>query len=91
MSITTGIVTFIMVWWVTLFTVLPFGIKGQWEDRDVKDGSDPGAPLKPQLMRKFLITTGIAVLIWALVYVIIVTNVLDLISFDWLFGPVKTP
>ncbi len=90
MGITTGIVTFIIVWWTSLFLVLPFGIKGQWEEGKVKDGSEPGAPVKPQILRKFIITTGIAAVLWVVVYVIIVTNAVDLISFDWLFGAPET-
>jgi predicted secreted protein len=90
MSITTGIVTFIIVWWVSLFLVLPFGVRGQWEEGQVKNGSEPGAPIKPLIIRKFFITTGIAVIFWVVVYVIITTNALQLISFDWLFGTPAT-
>jgi predicted secreted protein len=90
MSITTGIVTFIIVWWTSLFMVLPFGVKGQWEEGKVGDGSEPGAPVKPQILRKFMITTGMAVIFWIVVYVVITTHALQLISFDWLFGaPIK--
>ena len=91
MSLTTGIVTFIIVWWTSLFMVLPFGIKGQWEEGEVKDGSAPGAPVKPQILRKFAITTGLAVIFWIVVYVVITTHALQLISFDWLFGTLKSP
>ncbi len=86
MSITTGIVTFIIVWWTSLFLVLPFGVKGQWEEGKVKDGTASGAPVKPHLLRKFAATTVIAILFWVVVYLIITTHALDLISFDWLFG-----
>ncbi len=91
MSITTGIVTFIIVWWTSLFLVLPFGVKGQWEEGEVKDGSEPGAPVKPYILRKFAITTGIAMVLWVIVYIIIVTNAVGVISFDWLFGAPETP
>lgn len=89
MSIVTGIVTFIIVWWTSLFLVLPFGVKGQWEEGKVKDGSEPGAPVKPLILRKFMITTGIAVVMWGVVYLIIVTNALQMLSFDWLFNAPK--
>ncbi len=91
MSITTGIVTFIIVWWTSLFLVLPFGVKSQWEEGKVKDGSEPGAPVKPQILRKFAITTGVAAVFWVLVYLIVVTNAMEMFSFDWLFGPQRAP
>ena len=66
MSLFGGIVTFIVVWWIVLFTVLPWGIRSQIEsDADtIVRGSDAGAPKKPKLKIKFLITTIIALIIW---------------------------
>jgi len=86
MGIATGIVTFIIVWWATLFAVLPFWVRGQWEEGEVEDGSASGAPVKPYLLRKFAITTAVACVIWVVVYVIITSGVLTKIPFDWLFG-----
>ena len=37
MSIFGGVVTFIVVWWIVLFMVLPFGIKSQIESEFKKD------------------------------------------------------
>lgn len=86
MGIATGIVTFIIIWWATLFAVLPFWVRGQWEEGEVEDGSAPGAPVKPHLLRKFAITTAVACVMWVVVYVIITSGVLTKIPFDWLFG-----
>ena len=86
MGIATGIVAFIIIWWATLFAVLPFWVRGQWEEGAVDNGSEPGAPVQPHLWRKFAITTLIAVGLWGVVYVIITSGVLAKIPFDWLFG-----
>lgn len=64
MSLFGGLVTFIVVWWIVLFTVLPWGIKSQTEADTIVMGSDAGSPKKPNIKMKFLITTLIALIIW---------------------------
>jgi predicted secreted protein len=54
------IFTFIFVWWIVLFMVLPWGI--QRED-NLEQGHEAGAPKNPRLKLKLLVTTGISVLI----------------------------
>lgn len=54
------IIVFIMVWWVVLFMLLPFGIE---QDIEPEKGHDPGAPKKANILRKCLLTTGIALLL----------------------------
>lgn len=60
----TGVVTFLLIWWVVLFTTLPLGVRAQWEEGETVEGSEPGAPVTPQLARKALITTAIAAVLW---------------------------
>lgn len=52
---------FLIIWWLVLFAVLPWGIRRQ-ESGDA--GHDPGAPANPMLLKKALITTLIAIAIW---------------------------
>ena len=60
-----GIAAFVVIWWVVIFTVLPWGIHAADEgDR----GHDPGAPANPRLALKAAITTGISAVIWVLFY-----------------------
>jgi predicted secreted protein len=61
MSITGAIVIFVVVWWMVFFTMLPVGVRGQAEMNDVAPGTEPGAPIKPDLKRKAWWTTLIAV------------------------------
>ncbi len=86
MGIATGIVTFIIIWWATFFAVLPFGVRGQWEDDEVVEGSEPGAPVAPGLLRKAAITTGISCILWVITYFVITSGILTKIPFDWLYG-----
>lgn len=61
---------YFIIWWVVLFAVLPWGVRSQAESADVTPGTDPGAPVRPLLLRKLLATTLIAALITgALIYV----------------------
>lgn len=60
MSVTGAIVVFTLVWWMVFFAMLPIGVRGQHEAKDVVPGSEPGAPVRPDLSRKALWTTMIA-------------------------------
>ena len=64
----TGLATYILIWWVMLFTVLPLGI----EKPDTPErGHDRGAPVAPHLKRKFILTTGLAFAVWVVLYAVI--------------------
>ena len=60
-------VTFLLIWWMTLFIILPLGIKGQAESGDIVEGSEPGAPVNSNILAKFKLTTIVASLIWLVV------------------------
>ncbi len=64
----TGLLTYLIVWWMVLFVVLPWGNRppGNPEPGDV-----PGAPEKPRLPMKFAATTAIAAIVFLGVYGII--------------------
>lgn len=64
----TGILVFVIVWWMVLFTVLPWGNR---PPDDVGEGHADSAPEKPRLLIKALVTTLIAALIWCAVYWVI--------------------
>ncbi len=68
MSIGIGIAGYLLLWWVLLFAVLPLGVKSQREMNDVIPGSEPGAPVRPQLWRKALTTSIVAAFAWAVIY-----------------------
>jgi predicted secreted protein len=69
MSLISALAIFFVIWWLVLFVVLPFGVHSQHEAGDVTLGSDRGAPERPLLARKFAITTVIAALVFAAVYI----------------------
>lgn len=66
MTVTAAIAIYGVIWWIVLFAVLPFGVKQQ-ADSDIVPGTEPGAPIAPQMWRKALITTFVAALVWGVV------------------------
>lgn len=68
MNIASALAVYFIIWWVTLFAVLPFGIRSQQESGDVVDGTEPGAPVLPGLLKKAAITSVIAAVIFAFVW-----------------------
>lgn len=72
MGITTAIAIYLIIWWVVLFTILPLGVTSHAEAGiDKGDGGDPGAPVDPKLKKKFLTTTWVSAVIFAIVFVVI--------------------
>jgi predicted secreted protein len=79
MPVTTGIAIFFLIWWIVLFAVLPWGIRSQQEEGGaVAPGTDPGAPVIPNLRRKLLWTTVASVVVFAACYVIYVDRLVTL-------------
>jgi predicted secreted protein len=68
MTLSAGIAIYFLIWWIVLFAVLPFGVRSQHEAGEVEEGTDPGAPLAPQLLKKALITTVISGIIFGAGY-----------------------
>ena len=69
MTLATGIAVYFIVWWVSLFMVLPFGVRNAHEAGEaVEQGNEKGAPVSPMLLKKVLATTvlagGLFMLIW---------------------------
>lgn len=68
----TSVAIFLTIWWTVLFAVLPLGVTSHAEAGiDKGDGGDPGAPVDPKLKKKFLTTTVVAVVLFAIVWLVI--------------------
>ena len=76
MTITSGIVVFVIIWWVAIFAVLPWGVK----QPTVQDkGIMPGTPMQPNMKKVVLTTTLLSIVLWLLVYALVQS---DIISFS---------
>ncbi|MCH9806446.1 MAG: DUF1467 family protein [Alphaproteobacteria bacterium] len=82
MTLTFAIAIYFIVWWMTLFAVLPFFSRSQDDDGNVVPGTPESAPTKPGLMKIFLTNTVIASLVFGLVWSIIVFQWIDLDLFN---------
>ena len=65
MTIATGIATYVIIWCVVLFTVLPWGAR---PPDHVEPGHATSAPERPRLALKFAVTTGISAVVFAGLY-----------------------
>ncbi len=70
LGIGTLIAIYFLIWWVTLFAVLPWGVRNQEESGEVTPGTDPGAPAIHRVWSKLLWTTLIASVIFAILYAV---------------------
>ena len=68
---------YITCWWTVLFAILPLGMNQRDQARPT-DGAQWGAPVNPDLKRKFLTTTWVSAIVWAVIMVLIGTGWLPL-------------
>lgn len=68
MSLSLGIALYIMIWWMTLFAVLPFGVRTQGEAGDVVEGTPESAPVAPRILKTMIINTFVAAAAFAFVW-----------------------
>lgn len=72
-----GIATYVILWWLVIFMVLPWGVKAIDED-DVARGHADGAPRRPLLGVKVAVTSVIAAVLWAIIDVIVINGWISL-------------
>ncbi len=70
-SIELAVPMFITIWFVVLFAILPIGIHSQRESGTYVEGTDPGAPVNPQLWKKALLTTIASLIVFAVLMVVL--------------------
>jgi len=71
---------YLVVWWTVLFAVLPLGTRTYAEmGIEVKDGGDPGAPVNPNLKRKFITTTWVSAVIVGVFWLVIHFKLISLV------------
>lgn len=80
MGIVAGVVSFIIIWWLVLFTVLPWGIQ---RNESPEIGEDHGAPVRHRIGLKLLATTGVTLIVWGCLFAAIE---MDLFSFRDISG-----
>ena len=75
MKLASAIAIYFVIWWTVLFAVLPFGVRNSHEAGEVvQEGHEAGAPVAHGLVKKALITTVIAAVVFGLIYWAIVNR-----------------
>ena len=88
MATSTVIAIYFLIWWLTLFAVLPWGVRNQEESGEVAPGTDPGAPALHRVWSKLGWTTVVATVIFGILYVVYTRG---LIPFEWLMAISRPP
>jgi len=77
MSISGSIVTYLILWWMVLFMVLPWGVTRVNPDV-LLPGQDPASPAKANMLKKLAATTVISLVLFGLVYLVISSGMISL-------------
>jgi predicted secreted protein len=65
-----GVAFYIILWWLSFFLVLPFGVRSLDEAGEAHSpGHDRGAPASPSVRKKALWAAGLAAILWVVVAV----------------------
>ncbi len=68
-----------ILWWIVFFSILPIDVNRK---KNIKiDGEDPGSPENPKILKKFIYTTGISLVIFLTIYYLVQYNYLNLRNF----------
>lgn len=85
MGPTSALVLFAVIWFMTLLCVVPIRLKTQQDVGKVTPGTQSGAPEVHHLKVKIWITTGISVVLFAIIAGIILSGWITVADLDW-FG-----
>ena len=78
MLIFTFFASWVILGWIVFFAALPFGVK---PERDPLLGNDPGAPARPQLFNKALISGIISGIIMGAIFIMIKLGWIDFFAY----------
>ena len=82
MGIASGLVLYAVIWFMVFFVVLPLRVTTQGDRGEVVPGTPASAPEVSHLKRKAWITSGIALVLWAIIAAIILTGAITVEDLD---------
>ena len=83
MSVTSAIVLFAVIWFLTFLIVIPFRIKTQGDLGTIVKGTQAGAPEVHNLRKKAIITTGASLVLWLVITLIILSEFITIQDIDF--------
>ncbi|SDN55684.1 Predicted secreted protein [Lutimaribacter pacificus] len=93
MGVTSGIVLFAVLWFLTFLIAIPIRLRTQGDVGEVVPGTHASSPEVHNLKKKAIITTIVAAILWAIIATIIITGTITVRDIDWrhLMPPVSEP
>ncbi|MGI3210682.1 DUF1467 family protein [Roseovarius tibetensis] len=82
MGVTTGLVLYAVIWFMTFFIVLPIRIQTQGDLGSIVPGTHAGSPEHHHLKKKAWITTGIAAVLWIVIAGTLISGAVTLRDID---------
>lgn len=74
-----GVATYILIWWLVVFMVLPWGVQSV-SPEDVARGHAPSAPRRPRMWLKAAVTTVVAAVLWLIMYALIQSGAISFVD-----------
>ena len=84
MSITSGLVLYAVIWFLTFLVVIPIRLKTQGDMGRVEPGTHSAAPEVHNLKKKAWITSGLSAAMWAIIVGIILSGWVTVADFDFM-------
>ncbi len=82
LNLPTSIACYLTIWWTVLFAVLPLGARSHAEEGiPVPGGGDPSSPINPNLKRKFITTSWVSAILFAILWLVLHFHLFHLPSF----------
>lgn len=84
MSILGLAVIFIVLWFLSMFLVLPVRMETQEDANAITPLTQPGVPSNPKFLTRMAWATGVAVFLWAICFIVIEYGIVTIDDLDWL-------
>jgi predicted secreted protein len=66
------IAIYLTVWWMVFLMILPIGVISHAEAGiDRGDGTDPASPVDPKLKKKFITTSWVSAIVFAVIWLVV--------------------
>ena len=67
-----SIAIYLTVWWMVFLMILPIGVISHAE-AGIKpvDGADPASPVDPKLKKKFITTSWVSLIVFAVIWLVV--------------------
>lgn len=83
MGITSALVLFAVIWFMTWLIVLPIRVVTQGDRGEIVEGTHAGSPEIHNLKKKAWITTGVSIILWIIIAGVITSGWITVDDFDW--------